>query len=478
MKKLVLSILVGILAIAMIGCSSTNKDSDNDTTNSSKMQLVEVSDLKDSMQIIDTREESSYIGWKNEAGNSGHIKNAIDFPVSWLKYETNSKNIDIELERRHIDKEKETVIYGDNTLSEEIFNQYSKLGIKNLKVLNGGINEYAKTNSDLERLPGYKMYVSPQWVQDLIDEKEVEEAPKGDYKIVEIDFKDEEYESGHIKDAVHLLTDDFNHIPGPREVAEYENIPIEEQRKFWGLIDDNSIKEQLENIGIDKDTTVIIYADYKATTGANRAALVMDYMGVEDIRLLNGGKEIWKLEGRELVKDVPNIEKVDFGADVPLNPDIIFDYEETLEMVDDSSSVLASVRSWEEYLGKKSGYTYISEAGDIKNARFAYAGSDPYAMEDYRNIDNTLFNYKIIEDRWNRWGITSDKLVSFYCGTGWRASETYYAAKAMGWEDIGVYVGGWYEWTKYPNSPVMEKGLPKDAPEKEPEQYFYKHIYQ
>lgn len=35
-----------------------------------------------------------------------------------------------------------------------------------------------------------------------------------------------------------------------------------------------------------------------------------------------------------------------------------------------------------------------------------------------------------------------------------------------------MYDGGWYEWHKRPGSPVKEKGLPEDAPEQEPQEFF------
>lgn len=48
----------------------------------------------------------------------------------------------------------------------------------------------------------------------------------------------------------------------------------------------------------------------------------------------------------------------------------------------------------------------------------------------------------------------------------------HFYAQAMGWENIHVYDGGWYEWHKQPESPVKEKGLPEDAPEQKPEEFF------
>ena len=199
---------------------------------------------------------------------------------------------------------------------------------------------------------------------------------------------------------------------------------------------------------------------------------IFEKLSCKNIKFLNGGKTIWRLENRPLEAGIVTPQKAKFGVQIPKNPNVVFTYEQERKLVDDKNAVIASVRSFDEYLGKKSGYTYIEKAGDVANSRFAYAGSNPYAMEDFRNLDNTMFNYKIIDERWRLWGITPEKTVSFHCGTGWRAAETYYIAKALGWPRVGVYVGGWYEWSKKDGSPVKEKGLPKDAPEKEPQEFF------
>ncbi len=483
MKKFKIIGVLLIFAFTLMGCSSGNKvKKDNlDTIKNSQENNIEVqkissSDIDDVMQIVDIRPEAEYIGWKNEKENSGHISNAIDFPIEWLTYGHPEKYIDIELKRRGIDKNKKTVIYSNGDVVEKDYKKFKDLGFNHVYALDGGFNQYITEGKSTEKLEGYERYVSPQWVEDLTEGKKPEKYDNDDYRIVEITLASEkdDYEKGHIKGAVKINADDLNHIPGPRNLADYESIPKEKQLTFWGLPTDGKIKEVLENSGITKDTTVILYASDKATTAANRAALVMDYAGVKDIRLLNGGKMLWNLEKKPLVTESTKIEIRDFGAKIPQNSEIIYDYQKELKLIEDTNAVIASVRSWDEYLGKKSGYTYIGEAGDIENARFAYAGSDPYAMEDYRNLDNTMFNYKIIADRWAKWGIVPEKTVSFHCGTGWRASEAYYIAKALGWKNTGVYVGGWYQWTKKPGSPVMKKGLPKNAPEESPMEYFHK----
>jgi thiosulfate/3-mercaptopyruvate sulfurtransferase len=69
--------------------------------------------------------------------------------------------------------------------------------------------------------------------------------------------------------------------------------------------------------------------------------------------------------------------------------------------------------------------------------------------------------YHEIEVFWRDVGITPDKRVAFYCGTGWRASETFFYAHLMGWPSVSVYDGGWYEWSRDESNPI-ESGVPQE----------------
>jgi hypothetical protein len=63
-------------------------------------------------------------------------------------------------------------------------------------------------------------------------------------------------------------------------------------------------------------------------------------------------------------------------------------------------------------------------------------------------------NYHDIAAQWRTWGITPDKQVAFYCGTGWRASEAFFYAYVMGWRMLSVYDGGWWAWVQDAANPI------------------------
>jgi thiosulfate/3-mercaptopyruvate sulfurtransferase len=148
-----------------------------------------------------------------------------------------------------------------------------------------------------------------------------------------------------------------------------------------------------------------------------------------------------------------------FGTSIPGYPEYIIDIKETKALMADPEGVLVSIRSWPEFIGQASGYDYIERKGRIRGAVWGMAGSDAYHMQHYRNVDNTMRDYHEIEANWRESGITPDKQVAFYCGTGWRASEAFFYAHLMGWPNIAVYDGGWFEWSQDEANPV-EGGEP------------------
>ncbi len=143
----------------------------------------------------------------------------------------------------------------------------------------------------------------------------------------------------------------------------------------------------------------------------------------------------------------------DFGAPIPGQPQLMLDTEQARGLLHRQDASLVSVRSWPEFIGTTSGYSYIKPKGDIAGARWGHAGSDSTHMEDFHNPDGTMRSADDIAALWRQWNILPSQQVAFYCGTGWRASETFMYARAMGWPHVAVYDGGWYEWSSNPHNP-------------------------
>ncbi|WP_338450145.1 rhodanese-like domain-containing protein [Niallia oryzisoli] len=232
-------------------------------------------------------------------------------------------------------------------------------------------------------------------------------------------------------------------IPG----SMYLDINLIEGGPLWNLVSMEQLEIILNNLGISNETTVIIYG--QQLMAAARAAWAFMYAGVDDVRLVNGGIHAWKALGYE-VEEHPSIIQVNKGPLNRISPKSTYlatrsDVEKSLN---DKDSIVVDVRSWNEYTGKTTGYDYMKEKGRIPNSIWGYAGSDPYHMEDFEEKNGELKNLEEIKGLWEKSGITPQKKVIFYCGTGWRASEAFFIAHLMGWPTISVYDGGWLEWSQ------------------------------
>ncbi len=416
------------------------------------------------LTIVDVRPLSAYNGWRpNGEARGGHIPGAVAFPSGWL-----SSVDDAELERvldaKNILPSRAVVLYGDRP--EDVVAvqaTLAELGYAGVRRYEHGWAVWAADQTlPVERLANYHELVHPDWLRQLLNGGRPEAAPSGKFLLFHVNFGvPEEYEEDHIPGALYL---DTNRLENPDN---------------WNRRSPEELEAALCSLGISHDTTVIVYG--RDTEGhanekwpgrragqiaAFRAAMILRYCGVDDVRVLDGGYDGWVQAGNPIEKVVREPEPVAFfGVRVPLRPEVIVDIDEAKHIVRDrENALLVSVRTWKEHVGEVSGYNYIGPAGRIAGDVWGNCGSDAYHMQHYRNVDNTMRAYPEIAANWEEAGISAAKRVAFYCGTGWRASESWFYAHLMGWPRIAVYDGGWFEWSRDPAHNPIESGDPEAKP--------------
>lgn len=358
----------------------------------------------------------------------------MSFPLSWLE-DLSNPDLKALLLSKGVVSEKTVVIYGyqgdDCSMLAGILWDF---GFRNILIYEAGLQEWASNpNLPMGYLENYEKLVYPEWVQRFISE-----GNPGLFEVSHEGF--EAYQAGHIPGAAHF------------ELASIECAPD------WNVCSDNELLKLLLTLGISHKSPVVLYG--RNTMAAARAANVLMYAGVEDVRLLDGGFDAWTKAGYPLETGAQKPVPVDdFGREIPVHPEYIIDIDQTKALLVAEDGLLVSVRSWDEYIGKTSGYDYIQAKGHIAGAVWGYSGSGAHQLQDYRNPDNTMRSHHEIESNWLRTGITPDKRVAFYCGTGWRASEAFFYAYLMGRQNIAVYDGGWLEWSRDSINPI-EQGNP------------------
>ncbi len=274
-----------------------------------------------------------------------------------------------------------------------------------------------------------KVIVSPEWVKSVID-GEQEESNK--FIVLEAAWgsadDSPQYNNGHIPGAVHV------------DIASIEGEP------YWNIKSAEEVEKAMLDMGVTKDTTVILYGP--DASGTARVAYAYLWAGVENVKVLNGGLDAWNNAGFELETTANEpVAAAEFGASVPVHPEYWTSIEDAKQRLnDDPNFKLVSIRSYAEFIGETSGYSYIDKAGEPKGAVWGKAGSDPYHMEDYLNEDGSYITMDQMKELWNGLDFTLENDLAFYCGTGWRASIPFLIMYENGYDNVSMFDGGWYEW--------------------------------
>lgn len=458
-RKFLSTFLAGILAVSMLaGCSNGKEE-----TSSSKGEYPSVTteDVKTALEdessiVLDARMNDAYNGWAIDgAKRGGHIPGASDFSATWIDCEYDDKNnlegetreqvLEEAMKNKDITSDKKVIVYDTNGEdAAKVADYLSEKGVKDISVYDA--NEWINDESlDMESYKNYDMLVPASVVKEIADGN----VPEGftdskNVKIFDVRWGSNEesgYLEGHIPGAVHINTDSFE----PPKA--YVN-GIEE----WRLADDETLAKLLLENGITKDDCLIMTSP--EPMAAARFAVICKYMGVEDVRVMNGGFVDWSALGYELATDEIKPEAAtDFGTEYPANPDWIMTLDQVKEEIKDTENfTLVDNRTWEEFIGEETGYSYHDIAGRIEGAVFGYAGkNNSSSVSYYRNVDKSMRNASEIEAMWKECGIDTNKRLAFMCGSGWRAAEILWYAKVMGYENTTLYSDGWIAWSNEGN---------------------------
>ena len=309
------------------------------------------------------------------------------------------------------------------------------------------------------------------------------------------------YSEGHIPGSIYVNTDEIEYDcfnarkdwpVDPGNPPCWDRSTTEEQdaakgltpndslpRNYWNIYPDKYLLPAIAYMGINKDTTVVVYGPN--ISGAARLVWTLMYAGVKDVRLLDGGYKAWLNAGyKGSTTPTDRTPVKSFGSSVALHPEYLADTDYVRSVVNGkiSNALIVDDRSYQEYIGAAAPYSYIPTSGRIAGAiwevplmtKELYVNPDKIDKSGstgvYMNPDGTLKPLAAIEEMWLKAGITPDKTIIFYCGTGWRSSLSWFLAYMMGWKNIKNYDGGWYYWSMGPdaaNDPVVDErpGLPK-----------------
>jgi thiosulfate/3-mercaptopyruvate sulfurtransferase len=258
----------------------------------------------------------------------------------------------------------------------------------------------------------------------------------GDDKVVvaEVDENTDLYEDGHIPGAVKLhWKDDL------QDAVERD------------LVDQAQFEQLMGSRGIGNDTTVVLYGD-KNNWFAAYAYWYLKIYGHQDVRLLDGGRQKWIDEGRELTTDAPSVTATSYSAS-PRDESIRVFRDTVLAGLNADSIELVDVRSPQEYTGELMAPPGYEQEGASRTGHIPGAQSIPWAQAV--RDDGTFKGVDELRQLYGGKGVTADKEVRAYCRIGERSAHTWFVLRELlGYENVKNYDGSWTEWGNLVDVPI------------------------
>ncbi len=257
-----------------------------------------------------------------------------------------------------------------------------------------------------------------------------------DIRIVESNEELDVYETGHIRNAVHIdWTKDLND-------------PV--RRDY---ISPEAFAKLAEKNGITPETTVIFYGD-KANWWAAYALWVFRLFGHDKVKLLNGGRAKWIAERRELTKDVPTVAKTSYPVPSKRRDAEIRAFREDALKQSEAKRPLVDVRSPGEFSGEVTHMADYPQEGVLRGGHIPGAKSVPWKKAT--NEDGTFKTAEELRALYlDGAGLKSGEETVVYCRIGERSSHTWFVLTyLLGLGNVKNYDGSWTEWGNSVGVPI------------------------
>jgi thiosulfate/3-mercaptopyruvate sulfurtransferase len=267
--------------------------------------------------------------------------------------------------------------------------------------------------------------VSTEWLADNLDDPAI--------RIIEVDEDTDAHATGHIAGALAWNWSTDLHHPVRRD-----------------YIDQAGFTDLLRLAGVDATTSVVLYGGNNNWFAAY-AYWLLKYRGFDNVKLLDGGRKKWNIEGRPLTRDIPAVDKSSYTIAGAERPELRALRDQVLDSVGIAGFV--DVRSPEEYSGAKLAPDHLPQEQPYVGGHIPGAANIPWSKA--ANDDGSFKGADELRALYAGAGITGDSDVIAYCRIGERSSHTWFVLhELLGFGSVRNYDGSWTEYGSLVGVPV------------------------
>ncbi|MFK3979696.1 sulfurtransferase [Micromonospora sp. NPDC050397] len=269
-----------------------------------------------------------------------------------------------------------------------------------------------------------KVLVDADWVEAHLDDPKV--------VLVEVDEDTSAYDKNHIKNAVKIDWKTDLQDPVRRD-----------------FVDQEGFEKLLSAKGIANGDTVILYGGNN-NWFASYAYWYFKLYGHDSVKLLDGGRKKWELDGRELVEGVPHRATTDYQATAQ---DISIRAFRDDVVAAIGAQNLVDVRSPDEFSGKLLAPAHLPQEQSQRPGHVPSARNIPWSRN--ANDDGTFKSDDELRELYAEEPIDLSRDTISYCRIGERSALTWFVLhELLGVENVKNYDGSWTEYGSLVGVPI------------------------
>ncbi len=247
-----------------------------------------------------------------------------------------------------------------------------------------------------------------------------------------------------------VLLYEMGHVPGALKIDWVTDLNDAVLRDYVGP---ERMQDLLRARGINPDTRIVFYGD-KNNWWATYAFWVFRLFGLQNLAIMDGGRQRWIDENRPLTTDVPAVPPGTITVAGRADPAVRVLRDEVLMHVH-ARRPLVDVRSPEEFRGERLHMPDYPNEGALRGGHIPGARSIPWA----RAVDPAAHTFKPADELRAIYeaeqGLAPGDDVVVYCRIGERSSHTWFVLHyLLGYPQVRNYDGSWTEWGNSVRVPI------------------------
>jgi thiosulfate/3-mercaptopyruvate sulfurtransferase len=266
--------------------------------------------------------------------------------------------------------------------------------------------------------------VSTDWAQSNLDAESV--------VFIEVDEDTSAYDTGHIPGAIKLDWKTDLQDPIKRD-----------------FVDAQQFSKLLSERGIANDDTVVLYGGNNNWFAAY-AYWYFKLYGHHKIKLLDGGRKKWELDGRAMSAEPVSRPATSYAAEAP-DTSIRAFRDEVIAAI--GTKNLVDVRSPDEFSGKILAPAHLPQEQSQRPGHIPGAINVPWSRA--ANEDGTFKSDEELTAIYAAAGLDDSRETIAYCRIGERSSHTWFVLQELlGHKNVKNYDGSWTEYGSLVGAPI------------------------